>query len=208
MAIVDYGMGNLRSVERALRRVAPQAEILVTDEAEQLLRADRVIFPGQGALPDCMGRLSERGLLDVVRELIRSRPFLGICLGLQVLFDHSEEGDTAGLGVMSGQVVRFPEGGLAQDGARLKIPHMGWNEVNPVMEHALWRGIGQQARFYFVHSYYVKESKAELSAAQTDYGVRFTSAAVMDNVFAVQFHPEKSAQNGLIFLSNFVHWNP
>lgn len=208
IAIIDYGMGNLRSVERALNHVAPHAEILVTDQAQRLLTADRVVFPGQGALPDCMKRLEERHLVDVIRHLVRERPFLGICLGLQALFEHSEEGDTPGLGILPGRVCRFSDESFDEAGSRLKVPHMGWNEVSAVGESVLWRGIPPQARFYFVHSYFVREQQAEQCAAHTRYGIRFTSAVQSGNVFAVQFHPEKSAENGLALLSNFVHWNP
>ncbi len=208
IAIIDYGMGNLRSVERALRRVAPQADIVVTDQVARLRRAERVVFPGQGALPDCMKHLEERGLVEVVQELMHTRPFLGICLGLQALFDHSEEGNTRGLALLRGKVLRFQDDNFEDDGARLKVPHMGWNEVHPVGDHVLWQGIPAGSRFYFVHSYYVREEDARHRAAYSDYGIRFTSAAVAGNLFAVQFHPEKSASNGLALLSNFVRWNP
>ncbi|WP_363320312.1 imidazole glycerol phosphate synthase subunit HisH [Ferrovum sp.] len=208
IAVVDYGMGNLRSVARALNRVAPEAEVEVTDCPERLHAAHRIVFPGQGALPDCMRRLHERHLLEVVRELAQTRPFLGICLGLQVLFEHSEEGEVAGLGLLTGKVRRFPVDRFGPQGERLKVPHMGWNEVHATREHSLWRGLAPDSRFYFVHSYYVQELDETECAATTTYGFPFTSAVIRDNLCAVQFHPEKSASAGLTLLSNFVHWTP
>jgi glutamine amidotransferase len=208
IAVVDYGMGNLRSVARALAQAAPHAEVEITDRAERLRGAGRIVFPGQGALPDCMIRLRQRGLLEVVVELTKSRPFLGICLGLQVLFEHSEEGNAVGLGVLPGLVKRFPQDRFGPHGERLKVPHMGWNEVHAERDHPLWRGLAPDSRFYFVHSYFVQESLSIQRAASTTYGQSFTSAVAQDNLFAVQFHPEKSAVAGLTLLSNFVHWNP
>jgi len=202
ISIVDSGMGNLRSVEKALRHVAPDAEISITADADAVRAADRVVFPGQGAMPDCMRALSERGLGEAVRQSARTRPFLGLCVGQQMLFEHSDEGDTPGLGIFSGQVRRFSgEGGL-------KVPHMGWNEVWQAAPHALWRGIGDGSRFYFVHSYYCDPAQASLTAASTDYPGRFTSAIARDNIFATQFHPEKSSAAGLTLLGNFVQWDP
>jgi len=202
ISIVDSGMGNLRSVEKALRHVAPDADISITADADAVRAADRVVFPGQGAMPDCMRALSERGLGEAVRQSARTRPFLGLCVGQQMLFEHSDEGDTPGLGIFSGQVRRFTgEGGL-------KVPHMGWNEVWQAAPHALWRGIGDGSRFYFVHSYYCDPVQASLTAASTDYPGRFTSAIARDNIFATQFHPEKSSAAGLTLLGNFVQWDP
>lgn len=208
VAIVDYGMGNLRSVEQALRHVAPDANIVVTDDASVIDKAGRVVFPGQGAMPDCMRELDARGLRSAVVHASRSKPFLGICIGLQMLFEHSAEGDVAGLGVLQGEVVRFA--GDMQDalGRRLKVPHMGWNQVHRTTEHPLWDGIDQDARFYYVHSYYVKPRLEALIQATSDYPQPFVCAVAQDNLFAVQFHPEKSQAAGLKLLQNFVQWNP
>lgn len=208
VAVIDYGMGNLRSVSKALEHVAADAEVIVTSDPAQVRGADRVVFPGQGAMPDCMRELDARGLRPVVLEAAANKPFLGICIGLQMLFAHSEEGDVPGLGVFAGNVKRFAPGMRDVAGNLLKVPHMGWNEVEPSRSHALWRGIAPQARFYFVHSYYVVPEEASLCAAQTCYGSSFTSAIAHANIFAVQFHPEKSADAGLQLLSNFMSWNP
>lgn len=209
VAVVDYGMGNLRSVSKAIERVAPGAHVVIASVPEQVARADRVVVPGQGAMPDCMAELAARGLRDAVIAAAGSKPFLGICIGLQMLFDHSEEGNAAGLGLMNGEVRRFPHAAMvATDGARLKVPHMGWNEVQQTRDHALWSGIADGARFYFVHSYYVVPVAVDSTAGLTRYGIPFTSAVARDNIFAVQFHPEKSAQAGLRLLGNFMSWNP
>ena len=209
VAVVDYGMGNLRSVAKAIEHVAPDAKLLVTSDPAGVAAADRVVVPGQGAMPDCMRELEARGLRDVVIRAAAEKPWLGICIGLQMLFEHSEEGDVAGLGVLKGQVARFPhEQMVLPDGTRLKVPHMGWNEVQQQKPHALWQGIADDSRFYFVHSYYVVPAAAAVSIGQTSYGIPFTSAAARDNIFAVQFHPEKSAQAGLQLLANFMLWNP
>lgn len=208
VAIVDYGMGNLRSVAKAVERVAPEAEVLVTDRANDLLRAERVIVPGQGAMPDCMRELAARGLREAVLAAAREKPFLGICIGLQMLFEHSEEGNMEGLGVLPGRVVRFPAGLADAAGRPLKVPHMGWNVVRKMRSHPLWEGIPEGERFYFVHSYFVAPARDEDVAACTDYGITFTSAVAQANIFAVQFHPEKSASAGLRLLANFMHWTP
>ena len=207
VAVVDYGMGNLRSVEQALRRVAPAAEIVVTDDSGTIANADRVVFPGQGAMPDCMREMDARGLRNAVLQAARSKPFLGICIGLQMLFERSSEGDIAGLGILHGEVVRFPGNMRDAQGNRLKVPHMGWNQVHHV-QHPLWNGIEQDARFYFVHSYYVKTQDASLVQATSQYPHSFVCAVAKDNLFAVQFHPEKSQADGLKLLQNFVQWNP
>ncbi|MDR2678958.1 MAG: imidazole glycerol phosphate synthase subunit HisH [Zoogloeaceae bacterium] len=209
IAVIDYGMGNLRSVAQALTRVAGAGRVLVTADPGAVAKAGRVVFPGQGAMPDCMAELSRRGLKDAVLAAARAgKPFLGICIGLQSLFAHSEEGNVAGLGLFAGEVLKFPEAAMrAADGSRLKVPHMGWNRVAQT-PHPLWQGIPDGARFYFVHSYYVRPAAAALTLGVTDYGLAFTSAAGQDNIFAVQFHPEKSAQDGLQLLSNFVTWFP
>lgn len=209
IAIVDYGMGNLRSVAKAIEHVAPDAEVVVSADPAQVRRAHRVVFPGQGAMPDCVRQLGQAGLREAVLEVAASRPFLGICIGLQMLFDHSAEGDVAGLGVLPGEVVRFDDPPASAVGAaRRKVPHMGWNAVRQHAAHPLWAGIENGARFYFVHSYYVQPADSTHIAADTDYGLRFTSAVCRDNIFAVQFHPEKSAAAGLALLANFVRWAP
>ena len=205
IAVVDYGMGNLRSVSKALEHVAPEASVLVTARPEEVRAADRVVVPGQGAMPDCMRELGLRGLADIVTEAARSKPFLGICIGMQMLFEQAEEGDTPGLGILAGTVPRFDP---AANGVRLKVPHMGWNEVFQTRGHALWEGIADASRFYFVHSYYPAPRDPALSAGECVYGPRFTCAVARDNLFAVQFHPEKSQSAGLQLLHNFVHWRP
>jgi glutamine amidotransferase len=207
VAIVDYGMGNLRSVEQALRKVAPAAEIIVTDDAEVITHAKRVVFPGQGAMPDCMRELDARGLREAVLLAARSRPFLGICIGLQMLFEHSAEGEVDGLGILHGNVARFASPMHDAQGNKLKVPHMGWNQVHHV-QHPLWDGIVQDARLYFVHSYYVQPLDASLVQATSQYPKSFVCAVAKDNLFAVQFHPEKSSTAGLKLLQNFMQWNP
>jgi glutamine amidotransferase len=207
IAIIDYGMGNLRSVEQALRHVANGKSVRVTSDPAEVLAAERVVFPGQGAMPDCVRELDARGLRQPVLEAAASKPFLGICIGLQMLFEHSEEGDTPGLGVFPGNVRRFASGMLDAAGNKLKVPHMGWNEVHQTRSHPLWAGIVPDARYYFVHSYFVEPADSALEAAYTDYPSRFTSAVGRDNIFAVQFHPEKSQQAGLSLLFNFVNWD-
>jgi glutamine amidotransferase len=202
IAVVDYGMGNLRSVSKALEHVAPQAEVLLTSDPETIRSCDRVVVPGQGALPDCMRQLEASGAREAVLEAAREKPFLGICIGLQMLFERGEEGDAAGLGLLPGRVPRFALTGL-------KIPHIGWNEVAQARPHALWSGIPDRTRFYFVHSYYPAPRDTALTAATSVYGAPFTCAIARDNIFAVQFHPEKSSSAaGLQLLSNFVRWRP
>ncbi len=209
IAVVDYGMGNLRSVWQALEHVAQGREVVVTADPSVVAAADRVVFPGQGAMPDCMRELDARGLRPVVLEAAKSKPFLGICIGLQMLFEHSEEGDVPGLGVFSGRVRRFSaDKMIGANGDKLKVPHMGWNEVAHVQSHALWNGIDDGARFYFVHSYFVDPVDRTCIAGSTDYGIPFTSAVARDNIFALQCHPEKSAVAGLALLSNFIQWQP
>jgi glutamine amidotransferase len=201
IAVVDYGMGNLRSVSKAIERVAPRAEVRVTAVPQEILSSDRVVVPGQGAMPDCMRQLAASGAREAVIDAARAKPFLGICIGLQMLFERGEEGDTPGLGLLGGEVPRFRLTGL-------KIPHMGWNEVVQSRPHALWSEIPDASRFYFVHSYYPAPRDATLTAATTVYGRPFTCAVARDNIFAVQFHPEKSQSAGLQLLSNFVRWRP
>lgn len=210
VAVIDYGMGNLRSVCKALEHVAPEARVLLTAEPDALLRADRVVFPGQGAIAGCIRNLDADGLRAALIEATKSKPFLGICLGLQALYEFSEEGGgVRGLGLLPGRVPLFPKEKMHDPatGLALKVPHMGWNQVHQSISHPLWAGIVQDARFYFVHSYYVEPGNPEQVAGVTEYGVRFTSAAAFNNVFAVQFHPEKSQHAGLKLLENFVHWD-
>jgi len=207
VVVVDYGMGNLRSVEQALRKVAPDDSIIVSDDAGVIADARRVVFPGQGAMPDCMRELETRGLRDAVLNAARDKPFLGICIGLQMLFEHSTEGNVAGLGILRGEVVRFASNLRDAQDNKLKVPHMGWNCVHHG-DHVLWDGIDQDARFYFVHSYYVCPQDAALMQATSDYPQPFVCAVARDNLFGVQFHPEKSQTAGLKLLQNFVQWNP
>jgi imidazole glycerol-phosphate synthase subunit HisH len=201
IAVVDYGMGNLRSVSKALERVAPHAQVVVSAEPQVIRSAERVVVPGQGALPDCMRCIGESGAREALLEALREKPYLGICLGLQMLFERGEEGDARGLGVFAGTVPRFSS-------SALKVPHMGWNEVMQEKPHALWDGIEERSRFYFVHSFYPAPREHALVAARCVYGAPFTCAVARDNIFAVQFHPEKSQSAGLQLLSNFVRWRP
>jgi imidazole glycerol-phosphate synthase subunit HisH len=209
IAVIDYGMGNLRSVAKAIEHVAPKERVFVTADARVIDAAARVVFPGQGAMPDCMREMDVRGLRAPVLRAAAGKPFLGVCIGLQMLFESSEEGNVAGLALMPGIVRRFPEAAMAgSDGARLKVPHMGWNKVRQARPHTLWRGVENDSRFYFVHSYFVDPADPELCAASTQYGVLFTAGVARDNIFAVQFHPEKSQTAGLTLLANFASWNP
>ena len=208
IAVVDYGMGNLRSVAKALEHVAPKARVVVTGSAADIDKADRVVFPGQGAMPDCIRELDSAGLRQAVMRAAASRPLFGVCIGEQMLFDRSQEGDTAGLGLLRGSVVRFPSGMNGPDGSTLKVPHIGWNRVRQVRAHPLWHGISDNAFFYFVHSYHALPLDQQDIVGDSDYGVRFTCAVARDNIFATQFHPEKSAAAGLRLYQNFVGWNP
>ena len=209
VAVVDYGMGNLRSVAKAIEHVAPDAAVQVTADPAVVARAERVVVPGQGAMPDCMRELEARGLRPAVIQAARDKPFLGICIGLQMLFEMSEEGHVPGLALFSGTVRRFPPEAMTRaDGSRLKVPHMGWNQVSRAQPHPLWEGIDDDARFYFVHSFYVEPAELEIVAGTTVYGVPFTCAIAHANIFAVQFHPEKSATAGLRLLGNFMRWKP
>ena len=200
IAIVDYGMGNVRSVQKAFEFVAPNNRSILTNDPQLINDADRVVFPGQGAMGACMLALNEHNLVEVIKKSAAEKPFLGICLGLQLLFDHSEENNgTDGLSIIQGKVVKFANN-------KLKIPHMGWNTVNQVSAHPLWHNIDNNARFYSVHSYYVQEKDSSVVAGSTEYGHSFTSAITKDRMFAVQFHPEKSQHDGLQLLKNFVDW--
>lgn len=209
VAIVDYGMGNLRSVAKAVEHVAPGRKVVVTAEPQVLAEAERIIVPGQGAMPDCMRELRSRGLAEAVVRAAGEKPFLGICIGLQMLFERSEEGDVPGLGILPGRVRRFPPQSMVDaKGGKLKVPHMGWNQVHQAADHPLWSGIATDARFYFVHSYFVEPMNRELVAGYSLYPFAFTCAVAQDNLFAVQFHPEKSQTAGLALLRNFVDWRP
>lgn len=209
VAIIDYGMGNLHSIAKALEHVAGKQRVIVSSSKQQILSADRVVFPGVGAIRDCMLELKKTGLDEVIFTAIAERPVLGVCLGMQALLDSSEEnGGTACLGLVSGEVRHFSKNmHEAVTGDRLKIPHMGWNQVLPQSEHAMWKDIPANSRFYFVHSYYASPHNAGDVAATTPYGIEFASVLARDNIFAVQFHPEKSQHAGLQLLSNFVGWN-
>jgi glutamine amidotransferase len=208
IAVVDYGMGNLRSVAKALRHVAPERSIVVSSDAATIRAAARVVLPGQSAMPDCIRAVDESGLREVVLATARDRPFLGICLGLQMLFEDSEEGPTPGLSVLAGHVVRFRDSAMHDaNGQRLKVPHMGWSPVRHVGEHPMWDGIDDGSRFYFAHSYYPVPDDAGVTAATVAYPTAFTCAIARANIFAVQFHPEKSHRAGLQLLANFVAWN-
>ncbi|MDL2358521.1 MAG: imidazole glycerol phosphate synthase subunit HisH [Pseudomonadota bacterium] len=209
IVVVDYGMGNLRSVAQALRAVAPEANVLISGDPADIDSADRIVLPGQGAMRDCMLSLRESGVLDALLRASRTRPMMGVCVGEQMLFDRSEEADTAGLGLLPGRVVRFRLDGMLQpDGSRFKVPQMGWNRVKQSRAHPLWDGIADDAYFYFVHSYYVQPVDPQDAIGETDYGAPFCSAVARDNIVATQFHPEKSAGAGLRMYHNFVHWKP
>ena len=208
IAVIDYGMGNLRSVAKALAHVAPDRDVVVTSDSAVILSAPRVVLPGQSAMPDCIKGLDERGLRSTVLEVAATRPFLGICLGLQMLFEMSEEGPTAGLSVLHGRVERFRYAGMLDgSGEPLKVPHMGWSPVHQSRAHPLWAGIEQGARFYFAHSYHPVPEDAALTAATATYPTPFTCAIARANIFATQFHPEKSQRAGLSLLANFVAWD-
>jgi glutamine amidotransferase len=207
IAIADFGMGNLRSVEQALARVAPGVETRITSEPKVIDAAERVVLPGQGAMPDCMRNLAAAGLEPALRRALATRPVLAVCIGEQMLFERSQEGDAPGLGVLPGRVLRFGAS-VDEKGLRRKIPHMGWNQVRQTRPHPLWDGVADDSYFYFVHSYYVEAGRPDLVAGQTDYGGFFTCAVAQDNIFAVQFHPEKSAAAGLRIYANFVGWKP
>ncbi len=210
VAVVDYGMGNLRSVSQAVMHVAVGSgvDVQVTHSPADVLAADRVVLPGQGAMRDCMRELRDSGLLGAVLHAAAHKPLLGVCVGMQMLLDHSEEQDTPGLGLIAGRVRRFQlEGQLQKDGSRFKVPQMGWNRVSQ-SAHPLWAGVPDLSWFYFVHSYYTVPDNPAHSVGQTDYGHRFTCAVARDNIFATQFHPEKSAEQGLALYRNFLHWKP
>ena len=207
VAVIDYGMGNLHSIAKALQHAAPQVDVQIVSDPELILKADRVVFPGVGAMRVCMQALNETHLAEVIKEVAKSKPLLGICLGMQALLTDSEEnGSTQGLNILPGHVMRFSDSLVDAQGNNLKIPHMGWNQVQ-FLSHPLWNNIPQASRFYFVHSYYAAPNDRSLVAATTDYPTAFACALAQDNVFAVQFHPEKSQAVGLQLLSNFLHWD-
>ena len=212
IAVVDYGMGNLRSVAQAVIHAASlvdHAEVIVTSNPQVVRDAHRVVLPGQGAMPDCMSELKASGLLEAVLDAAAKKPLFGVCVGMQMLLDHSAEGDTPGLGLIPGEVIKFDLAGRTQtDGSRFKVPQMGWNQVVPTQPHPLWEGIPSNSYFYFVHSFYAQPKNAVHVAAETDYGGLFACAIARDNIFATQFHPEKSAAHGLALYRNFIHWNP
>ncbi len=209
IVVVDYGMGNLRSVAHAVQQAAPESTVLISNEAQHIHAADRLVLPGQGAMPDCMAALKASGVQEAVSSALETRPVLGICVGMQMLFEHSDEGDVPCLGLWSGRVAKFapPDSTARNSAGACKVPHMGWNIVRPTSAHPLWRNIPKDSYFYFVHSYYA--TRSEVTCAITDYAeVSFASAVLRDNVFATQFHPEKSAQVGLQLLRNFCSWSP
>ena len=215
VAVVDYGMGNLRSVSTAVQAAAQGSgwRVAVTQRPDEVRAAARVVLPGQGAMPDCMRELRESGLLESVLEAAAAKPLFGVCVGMQMLLDHSAEGDTAGLGLIPGEVVKFDLAGRTQpDGSRYKVPQMGWNRVRQArhggVPHPVWAGVPDDSYFYFVHSFYARPANAAHVAGETDYGQHFAAAIARDNIFATQFHPEKSAEHGLALYRNFLHWNP
>ena len=208
IVVVDYGMGNLRSVAQALRAVAQNTDVIVSGNAEDLRAADRIVLPGQGAMPDCMRNLRETGLQEALLDAVKKKPLFGVCVGEQMLFDLSEEGDTPCLGLFAGKVVRFQLDGKTQaDGSRYKVPQMGWNQVKQ-SPHPVWKDVPDNSYFYFVHSYYVVPENKLHQVGTTEYGENFCCAVARDNIFATQFHPEKSASVGLQLYRNFVDWNP
>ena len=215
VAIVDYGMGNLRSVSQAVQAAAQGSgwHVTVTAQPDAVRAAERVVLPGQGAMPDCMRELRESGLLESVLEAAATKPLFGVCVGMQMLLDHSAEGDVAGLGLIPGEVLKFDLAGRTQaDGSRFKVPQMGWNRVRQMRHggqlHAMWAGVPDDSYFYFVHSFYARPANPAHCAGQADYGAPFAAAIARDNIFATQFHPEKSAEHGLALYRNFLHWKP
>ena len=215
VAVVDYGMGNLRSVSQAVQAAAQGSgwRVLVTARPEEVRAAQRIVLPGQGAMPDCMRELQSSGLRESVLEAAAAKPLFGVCVGMQMLLEHSAEGDTPGLALIPGEVLKFDLAGRYQsDGSRFKVPQMGWNTVRQVPHdgavHPVWAGVPDNSYFYFVHSFYARPRDARHCAGETDYGGPFAAAIARDNIFATQFHPEKSAEHGLALYRNFLHWNP
>lgn len=211
VAVVDYGMGNLRSVSQAVKHAAQDqgVEVIVTSRPDEVYAAERIVLPGQGAMPDCMRELRDSGLQEAVLDAAARKPLMGVCVGMQMLLSSSEEGPTDGLGLIPGEVRKFRLAGRLQpDGSRYKVPQMGWNGVIQARSHPIWAGVPDGAYFYFVHSFYARPANAAHSVGETEYGERFTSALARDNIFATQFHPEKSAAHGLALYRNFLHWKP
>lgn len=209
IAILDYGMGNLRSVAQAMQTAAPEADVRITHDPDVVRAAERLILPGQGAMPDCMANLHASGLLEALTEGAKAKPLLGVCVGEQMLFGHAEEGNSHGLGWFAGEVVRFRvDSARDENGAPLKVPHMGWNTVKQTRAHALWANIPDNTHYYFVHSYYVHPFDADLTVGESVYGAPFACAVARDNIFATQFHPEKSGDLGLQIYRNFAGWKP
>ena len=215
VAVVDYGMGNLRSVSQAVQAAAAGSavQVVVTSDPDVVRAATRIVLPGQGAIRDCMAELRASGLQESVLEAAAAKPLFGVCVGMQMLLDHSEEGDTPGLGLIAGQVRKFQLAGRLQaDGSRFKVPQMGWNQVRQETPagkpHPVWQGVPDESYFYFVHSFYVEPAEASQCHGTAEYGERFACAIGRDNIFATQFHPEKSADQGLALYRNFLHWNP
>ncbi|KAF1021822.1 MAG: Imidazole glycerol phosphate synthase subunit HisH [Paracidovorax wautersii] len=211
VAVVDYGMGNLRSVSQAVKVAAQGSgyDVMVSSDADVVRRAERIVLPGQGAMRDCMRELRDSGLLPVVLEAAASKPLFGVCVGMQMLLDHSAEGNTPSLGLIPGEVVKFDLAGRSQaDGTRMKVPQMGWNRVRQSRPHPVWGEVADNSWFYFVHSYYARPQSDAHSVGEADYGGRFTAAVARDNIFATQFHPEKSADQGLALYRNFLGWRP
>ncbi|MEE9328366.1 MAG: imidazole glycerol phosphate synthase subunit HisH [Cocleimonas sp.] len=209
LAIIDYSMGNLHSVNKALQHVSDE-KVIITSDSDEILNADRIVFPGQGAARDCMSELHKRELVDVVKEVSTTKPFLGVCMGMQVLMEHSVEGGGIDcIGLYKGTVQHFTDhiGATDEAGNRLKIPQMGWNQINHTSNHPLWAKIKNDARFYFVHSYFVEPTDKSIITGETDFGITYPSAIAKDNVFAIQSHPEKSADDGLQLLKNFTQWD-
>ncbi|MBS7806222.1 imidazole glycerol phosphate synthase subunit HisH [Variovorax sp. PCZ-1] len=211
VAVVDYGMGNLRSVANAVKASAQGTafQVVITQRPEEVRAAQRIVLPGQGAMRDCMACLKDSGLQEAVLEAAANKPMFGVCVGMQMLLDYSDEQNTPGLGLFKGAVHKFElQGRLQPDGSRYKVPQMGWNRVFQTQPHPIYAGVPDESWFYFVHSFYAKPSIAAHSAGETEYGNRFTAALARDNIFATQFHPEKSAAQGLQLYRNFLHWNP
>ena len=214
VAVIDYGMGNLRSVAQAVIAAAHGSgvEVVITSDPAEVRKAERVVLPGQGAMRDCMRELHDSGLMPEVLHAAANKPLFGVCVGMQMLLDHSAEGDAGGtacLGLIPGEVVKFELNGQHQpDGSRFKVPQMGWNQVRQTSQHPLWSGVPDNSYFYFVHSFYAKPLDVRHTAGETDYGQPFTSAVSRDNIFATQFHPEKSADMGLMLYRNFLSWSP